>query len=65
MADRLKCLALSTALGLSIVAPASAQSVDELKAMVLKLQQRVEQLEANQRVARHRKLGPHRRGLHP
>ncbi len=51
MADRLKCLALSTALGLSVVAPAGAQSVDELKAMVLKLQQRVEQLEANQRVA--------------
>ena len=51
MADRLKCLALSTALGLSIVAPANAQSVDELKAMVLKLQQRVEQLEANQQVA--------------
>jgi hypothetical protein len=51
MADRLKCLALSTALGLSVVAPARAQSVDELKAMVLKLQQRVEQLEANQQVA--------------
>jgi multidrug efflux pump subunit AcrA (membrane-fusion protein) len=50
MADRLKCLALSTALGLSIAAPARAQSVEELKAMVLKLQQRVEQLEANQRV---------------
>ncbi len=50
MANRLKCLALSTALGLPIVAPAGAQSVDELKAMVLKLQQRVEQLEANQRV---------------
>jgi hypothetical protein len=52
MADRLlKCLAFSTALGLSVVAPAGAQSVDELKAMVLKLQQRVEQLEANQQVA--------------
>jgi Porin subfamily len=50
MADRLRSLALSTALGLCIVAPAKAQSVDELKAMVLKLQQRVEQLEANQRV---------------
>jgi hypothetical protein len=51
MADRLKCLALSTALGLLVVAPAGAQSVDELKAMVLKLQQRVEQLEANQQAA--------------
>jgi hypothetical protein len=50
MADRLKLLALSTALGLFIAAPARAQSIDELKAMVLKLQQRVEQLEANQRV---------------
>jgi hypothetical protein len=51
MAHRLKCLALSTAMGLFMVAPVRAQSVDELKAMVLKLQQRVEQLEANQRVA--------------
>jgi Porin subfamily len=51
MADRLRSLALSTAIGLGTVAPAKAQSVDELKAMVLKLQQRVEQLEANQQAA--------------
>ncbi len=34
MADRMKCLAISTAPGLSVIAPAGAQSVDELKAMV-------------------------------
>src|ERR1700749_1876291 len=39
----LKCLALTTALGSLLATPARAQSVEELKAMVLKLQQRVEQ----------------------
>jgi len=53
---RLKYLALSTALALSMAAPARAQSLDEMKAIILQLQKRVEQLEAAQR---------HGQGEHP
>ena len=50
MADRINAGYLDGAGTVRSSRPRGAQSVDELKAMVLKLQQRVEQLEANQRV---------------
>ena len=48
MTYRLSGSALAIAFLLSVIAPVRAQSVDELKAMVLQLQKRVEQLEAKQ-----------------
>jgi hypothetical protein len=40
---------MSAVFGLLVTAPAKAQSIEELKAMVLKLQERVDQLEAAQK----------------
>ena len=45
----LKYLAFSTVLGLSTIAPGKAQTLDEMKAQIQALQQRVEQLEAAQK----------------
>jgi hypothetical protein len=49
MTGRLSCLTLLVVLGSLMTVPARAQSIEELKAMVLKLQARVDQLEAGQK----------------
>ncbi len=49
MTGRLSYLTLLVVLGSLMTVPARAQSIEELKAMVLKLQARVDQLEAGQK----------------